>query len=63
MLIEPDRVSRGGSWFNPTFVVRVAYRVEFAPGDRGTSGVRLSRLINPLQQLGELNNEEQRASR
>jgi hypothetical protein len=40
---DEDRVSRGGSWINPTVVARVANRLGGSPGLRfGNLGFRLA---------------------
>lgn len=55
---DPYRVLRGGSWTAPPSFARVAHRYGFAPGDRDDSlGVRLYRMISPVQQIAEVNNE------
>ncbi len=54
---ELNRVVRGGGWYGLPSVARVASRVRLAPGNRDDDlGVRLIRIINPLQQLGEVKN-------
>lgn len=54
---EHDCVSRGGGWSNRTFNVRVTFRSWLAPGNRYSSlGVRLFRMVSPVQQLAEVNN-------
>lgn len=51
---EPYRVVFGGSWDIRPPDARVAIRFRLAPGDRYDDlGVRLIRVVNPLQQLAE----------
>jgi formylglycine-generating enzyme required for sulfatase activity len=52
---ESGRVFRGGGWlYQPSFA-RVAFRGLNAPGYRSDFlGVRLVRMVLPLQQLGEV---------
>ncbi len=48
---------RGGSWLNLPSDAQVARRLKFASGDTYFNlGVRLIRLINPLQQIAEVKN-------
>ena len=56
---KADRVYRGGGWdYGPAFA-RVAFGIRVGPGYRGDFlGVRLVRIVNPLQQLAEVNIEK-----
>jgi formylglycine-generating enzyme required for sulfatase activity len=50
-------VFRGGCWFNGPRLARVDKRAGYDPSGRGGSlGFRLSRLVNPLEQISEMNN-------
>lgn len=54
-----NRVDRGGSWNSGALNARVAYRAGRIPSNRnGTLGFRLSRVVNPLEQLTEVLNDQ-----
>lgn len=54
---SPPRVFRGGSWYNSPAYARVADRLRSTPGYRYyILGVRLSRIITPMQQVAEVTN-------
>ncbi len=57
---KPLLVNRGGSWFSPPSLARVARRSLLAPGLRNVNllGVRLVRVVNPIQQIAEVNDGE-----
>lgn len=56
---ESSRVLRGGAWLNPPSSARVAFCYWRAPGFRFNDlGVRLVRMVGPIQQLAEVNNDQ-----
>lgn len=54
---RPFRVNRGGSWLDSAAGARVADRFRDTPDPRyNFLGVRLVRLLTPMQQIAEVTN-------